>query len=191
MPQVIVTAAPTSGAEGTVTWRERVTLEDLNSTHFAAHLLQRLRWAVDDADAIEESDHDDAGRREPRAGIQQRPLVAPGHEQQLRGVSDGRLRTMRFAVRCPRCGLVLAPRPPATTPWHCPRCMVKRGLAVEMQPRDPVAGERDRPGGHRRTSPAGEPRRPVLGRTSSGAIPVDVNEVNESLTTTRPESEVI
>jgi hypothetical protein len=37
------------------------------------------------------------------------------------------------AVRCPRCRLVLSPRLPVLTPRHCPRCLVRRRLAVELE----------------------------------------------------------
>jgi hypothetical protein len=50
MPQIIVTA----GAEdGTVMLRERVNASDFESDRFAANLLERLGWAVEDATQIE------------------------------------------------------------------------------------------------------------------------------------------
>lgn len=46
------------------------------------------------------------------------------------------------AVRCSRCGLVLAPRLPALTPRHCPRCLAHGHLAIELEalaPERPIA----------------------------------------------------
>jgi hypothetical protein len=34
-------------------WRERITSADLESRHFANQLLERLGWAVSDADGVE------------------------------------------------------------------------------------------------------------------------------------------
>ena len=54
MPQIIVTAD--RGAvfgEGAVTFRERVTVADFESQHFATQLVERLGWAVGDADEVE------------------------------------------------------------------------------------------------------------------------------------------
>jgi hypothetical protein len=48
MPQIIVTAD--GGRDNTtVMWRERITIADLQSGHFARQLLERLGWAVGDA----------------------------------------------------------------------------------------------------------------------------------------------
>ncbi len=54
MPQIIVTAD--SGAafgDGAVTLRERVSVADFESEHFATQLVERLGWAVGDADEAE------------------------------------------------------------------------------------------------------------------------------------------
>jgi len=54
MPQIIVTADRGAAfAEGAVTLRERVTVADFESEHFATQLLERLGWAVGDADEAE------------------------------------------------------------------------------------------------------------------------------------------
>lgn len=51
MPQIIVTADnPHEGAEPLVMFRERVSTADFESGHFTAQLMERLRWAVGDAD---------------------------------------------------------------------------------------------------------------------------------------------
>jgi hypothetical protein len=53
MPHIIVIAdrAP-EGDEPPVMFRERVTVRDFESRHFANQLVERLGWAVGDADAV-------------------------------------------------------------------------------------------------------------------------------------------
>ena len=54
MPQIIVTADHGSAfADGAVTHRERVSVADFESRHFAAQLVERLGWAVEDAARVE------------------------------------------------------------------------------------------------------------------------------------------
>lgn len=54
MPQVIVTADRGAAfGEGAVTLRERVSVADFESEHFATQLVERLGWAVGDADEAE------------------------------------------------------------------------------------------------------------------------------------------
>lgn len=55
MPQLIVTSSRSTGRDDdAVTMREWVTAADLESRHFVAQLIERLVWAVDDAnDACE------------------------------------------------------------------------------------------------------------------------------------------
>jgi len=56
------------------------------------------------------------------------------------------------AVKCPRCGLVLASRLPSLEPRHCPRCLARRRIAVSLErfsgslERDPLAGVTPAPG---------------------------------------------
>lgn len=55
MPQIIVTAdRPNERGEGPVMLNERVSAADFESEHFAARLVQRLGWAVTDADEAEQ-----------------------------------------------------------------------------------------------------------------------------------------
>ena len=54
MPQIIVRAAP-GERPGSVTLQERVNGNDLNSDHFAGQLVERIGWALLDAEDIEES----------------------------------------------------------------------------------------------------------------------------------------
>ncbi|PZS14618.1 MAG: hypothetical protein DLM64_01405 [Solirubrobacterales bacterium] len=62
MPHIIVTTggAKTKGREqDAVTLRERVSVSDFESDHFAARLVERLGWAVSDA---HEAEQDGAAR---------------------------------------------------------------------------------------------------------------------------------
>jgi hypothetical protein len=64
MPQIIVTADHGAAlGEGAVTLRERVNVADFQSQHFATQLVERLGWAVEDADeAARLPDTDDRRR---------------------------------------------------------------------------------------------------------------------------------
>jgi hypothetical protein len=54
LPQIIVMAdKPSDGREPPVMFRERVNVSDFESEHFATQLVERLGWAVGDADAID------------------------------------------------------------------------------------------------------------------------------------------
>jgi hypothetical protein len=58
MPQIIVTAdRRADSGEAPVMLRERVSVADFESGHFATQLVERLGWAVGDADEIEQ-EHD-------------------------------------------------------------------------------------------------------------------------------------
>jgi hypothetical protein len=46
-------------------------------------------------------------------------------------------RWSRESLRCPACRLVLTPRALTLTPHHCPRCLARWGLAVELEPHTP------------------------------------------------------
>lgn len=62
MPQIIVIADQAAGdGEPPVMFRERVTVGDFESDHFAGQLVERLGWAVGDADEF------DRGARHRRA----------------------------------------------------------------------------------------------------------------------------
>ena len=61
MPHIIVTADRGSDrADNAVMLRERVNVTDFESDHFAAQLVERLGWAVSDADEVE---HDKVDQR--------------------------------------------------------------------------------------------------------------------------------
>jgi hypothetical protein len=71
MPQIIVTAEnPRADGERAVMFTERVSISDFESDHFQAQLVERLRWAVGDAHAVEEHG------LEPAAGQQDRDPAA-------------------------------------------------------------------------------------------------------------------
>ena len=55
VPQIIVTAVTPDAPDGSVTLREWITRENLQSAHFANQLLQRLAWAVSDAHFTEQT----------------------------------------------------------------------------------------------------------------------------------------
>jgi hypothetical protein len=69
MPQIIVAADRGAAfGEGAVTFRERVNVADFESGHFAAQLVERLGWAVQDADVAErrqEEPREHDGQAEP------------------------------------------------------------------------------------------------------------------------------
>lgn len=55
MPQIIVrTDRSDDRGEAAVMLRERVNVADFESDHFAAQLVERLGWAVSDADEVEQ-----------------------------------------------------------------------------------------------------------------------------------------
>ena len=74
MPQIIVAADRGAGfGEGAVTFRERVNVADFESEHFAAQLVERLGWAVEDADQVEHTREEPAEDTDHR----RRPLEEP------------------------------------------------------------------------------------------------------------------
>ena len=62
MPQILVVADVAEETANRVVYRERVATSDLESDHFSGQLVERVGWAVHDADAIEKEDHRSAGR---------------------------------------------------------------------------------------------------------------------------------
>ena len=53
MPQILVAADAQEESASTVVYRERIALSDLESDHFSAQLVERVGWAVLDADELE------------------------------------------------------------------------------------------------------------------------------------------
>jgi hypothetical protein len=62
MPQILVVADVAEETANRVVYRERVATSDLESDHFSGQLVERMGWAVNDADAIEKKDRRSAGR---------------------------------------------------------------------------------------------------------------------------------
>ena len=53
MPQILVVTDPAERDPSTVVYRERVLTTDLESDHFSGQLVERVGWAIQDADEIE------------------------------------------------------------------------------------------------------------------------------------------
>jgi hypothetical protein len=53
MPKIVVMADASDGRSSAVLWSERVTPELLVSGHYAAQLVERMRWALKDAPPLE------------------------------------------------------------------------------------------------------------------------------------------
>jgi hypothetical protein len=53
MPQILVVTDVKNETETTVVYRERIALTDLESDNFSGHLIERVGWAMLDADALE------------------------------------------------------------------------------------------------------------------------------------------
>jgi hypothetical protein len=55
MPRIVVMSDQRTEGEGAITLDERVTSADLRSGHHSAQLIERVGWAVHDADDAEHS----------------------------------------------------------------------------------------------------------------------------------------
>jgi hypothetical protein len=60
MPQILVVTSPPEETASSVVYRERVATSDLQSDHFAGQLVERVAWAVEDADQLEREDGEPA-----------------------------------------------------------------------------------------------------------------------------------
>lgn len=69
MPQILV-IADSSQSEGEVVYRERVARSSLESEHFAGQLMERVGWAVSDADDLE-------SRPQAPAIVEEHPVAPP------------------------------------------------------------------------------------------------------------------
>jgi hypothetical protein len=56
MPQILVVADSPAEEASTVVYRERIATTDLESDHFSGQLVERVGWAVLDADELEHND---------------------------------------------------------------------------------------------------------------------------------------
>jgi hypothetical protein len=58
MPQIlVVTDSQAEETKGAVVYRERISATDLESAHFSGQLVERVGWAVRDANERERADH--------------------------------------------------------------------------------------------------------------------------------------
>jgi hypothetical protein len=53
MPQILVVADSQTEVAGDVVYRERISSSDLESAHFSGQLVERVGWAVRDANELE------------------------------------------------------------------------------------------------------------------------------------------
>lgn len=53
MPTIIIQANPECGEHARITLTERIVAASLESSHYGAQLIERLAWAIADAEAIE------------------------------------------------------------------------------------------------------------------------------------------
>jgi hypothetical protein len=53
MPRILVTTEPVDRPKAEVLLDEHIATSDLTSNHFAAQLIERIGWAVDDAEITE------------------------------------------------------------------------------------------------------------------------------------------
>ncbi len=59
MPQILVVADTREDFDDAVVYRERISLTDLDSDHFSGQLVERVGWAMLDAEELErEEEHD-------------------------------------------------------------------------------------------------------------------------------------
>jgi hypothetical protein len=71
MPHIIVIADQASEREeSAVMLRERVSVADFESEHFAAQLVERIGWAVGDAHEVECAPREHAHAPEPEPALQ-------------------------------------------------------------------------------------------------------------------------
>jgi nucleotide-binding universal stress UspA family protein len=114
MPQIIVAADRGAAfGEGAVTLRETVSVADFESRHFAAQLVERLGWAVEDANRVEE----DSPSAEERAnGVEE---DSPSAEE----------RANRFGNNSPTAQERAKPR----SPQHIPDQRRARRISEEPQ----------------------------------------------------------
>jgi hypothetical protein len=53
MAQILIVADPPGDEASTVVYRERIASTDLESNHYSGQLVERVGWAVRDADRLE------------------------------------------------------------------------------------------------------------------------------------------
>jgi hypothetical protein len=93
VPHITVTANRSSDrGNGSVMLRERVSVADFESDHFAAQLVERLGWAVSDADEVESKEPAGPSVDAPAGPSADEPagpsVDAPGSEPEGDGVVE-------------------------------------------------------------------------------------------------------
>jgi hypothetical protein len=63
MPQILVVTDLHDNSDSTVVYRERVSLDDLRSDHYSGQLVERVGWAMLDAEELEDRDDGDRSAR--------------------------------------------------------------------------------------------------------------------------------
>lgn len=53
MARIIIETEPAGGRQRAVLWEERVRPADLESEHFCGQFIERVGWALSDADEVE------------------------------------------------------------------------------------------------------------------------------------------
>jgi hypothetical protein len=142
MPQIIVAADRGAAfGEGAVTLRETVSVADFESRHFAAQLVERLGWAVEDANRVEEDSpsaeerangvEEDSPSTEERANRVEED--SPSAEERANGVEEdspsAEERANRFGNNSPTAQERAKPR----SPQHIPDQRRARRISEEPQ----------------------------------------------------------
>lgn len=86
MPQIVVTAdRRTEDGQPAIMFRERVSATDFESKHFAAQLVERIGWAVADAEEVDERPTRSGTRGAERDELRERAIDAVQRELALSG----------------------------------------------------------------------------------------------------------
>jgi hypothetical protein len=68
MPEILVITRGNEGVDPAILLRERVTMSDFESDHFCGQLVERVGWAVVDADELERPPGAEVRPLTPRRG---------------------------------------------------------------------------------------------------------------------------
>ena len=92
MARIIIEAVHADGEPRRWTLSERIVPNDFHSTHYASQLLERLSWAVGDAQALEAQTGDIAAEDQSAAGAAEHPIGRPARasDERSRPVADER-----------------------------------------------------------------------------------------------------
>jgi hypothetical protein len=70
VPQILVVTEAPNETDSAVVYRERVALADLESDHFSGQLVERMGWALLDADLLEQGSAESPSAGRPPASRQ-------------------------------------------------------------------------------------------------------------------------